>query len=95
MKESQSRVLSLVHPAASGAAALIQLCRCVQPMEAGAADHKDTAPRALDGRMGQMLHMSMQCEARRPQPYSMYGGASRAEQGATEGAFAPCGRPPP
>ena len=47
--------------AASRAAALIQLCWCVQPMEAGAAGYKDTAPRALDGRMFGIDEMWMGC----------------------------------
>jgi hypothetical protein len=36
---------------------------------------------------GRILHISMTCEDRRPQPYSMYGGWSRPEQGAKEGVF--------
>jgi hypothetical protein len=50
-----------------GAAALVQLCGGMQPMVAGAADQDDTAPRALAGRMEEMLHLWMRCEPCRPE----------------------------
>ncbi len=60
-------------------------------MVASSRGRKDTAPRAVDGRMEGIDEMWMPCEYRRPykvpvlrEPYSMYGGWSRTEQGAAD-----------
>ena len=70
--------------AALRAAALIQLCGGMQPMEAGPAGQKDTGPRGWTAACSGSMRCGWAVVPHRPEAYSMYVGGHEVRQTAAD-----------